>query len=95
MAGDGHCGGSRGVAEHLRGSNAARLPSYDFVLEDDAALERHFAPGTARAHDAHIEGAALHIALDPDTQSAEQTREAITRLIGPSDDQGGPRKEDR
>ena len=59
------------------------------------ALERHFAPGTARALDAYIEGAALHIALDPDPQSAAQTREAITRLIGPSDDQGGPREEDR
>jgi hypothetical protein len=39
--------------------------------------------------------AALDIALDPDTQPAEQTREAITRLFGPSDDQGGPREEDR
>jgi DNA-binding transcriptional regulator YbjK len=59
------------------------------------ALERHFAPGTARALDAYIEGAALLIALDPDPQSAAQTREAITRLMGPSDDQGGPREEDR
>lgn len=59
------------------------------------ALERHFAPGTARALDAYLEGAVLHIALDPDPQSAAQTREAITRLFGPSDDQGGPRKQDR
>jgi hypothetical protein len=91
MAGD----ATAGVAEHLRAADAARLASYDFVLEDDTALERHRAPGTARALDAYIKGAALHIALDPDTQSAVQTREAITRLIGPSDDQGGPREEDR
>ncbi len=91
MAGD----ATAGVAEHPRAADAARLRSYDFVLEDNAALERHFAPGTARALGAYIEGAALHIALVPDPQSAAQTREAITRLIGPSDDQGGPREQDR
>jgi hypothetical protein len=39
--------------------------------------------------------AAFRIALDPDPQTAARTREAITRLIVPSSDQGGPREEDR
>jgi hypothetical protein len=39
MAGD----ATAGVAEHPRVADAARLPSDDFVLEDDTAVERHFA----------------------------------------------------
>jgi hypothetical protein len=73
----------------------AHLLSNKVVLEDDTAPERPFAPGTAPAVDAYIEGVALHPALDPDPQSAGQTGEAINRLIGPSGDQGGPREEDR
>jgi hypothetical protein len=84
-----------GIAEHPQAADAARLPAYDFLLEDDTDPDRHFAPGTARARDASIEGSALHITLDPDPQSAAQTHEAITRLIDPPGDQGGSRKDDR
>jgi hypothetical protein len=91
MAGD----ATASIAEHPRAADVARLPSYDFLLEDDIDLERHFAPGTARELGASIEGAPLHIALDPDPQSIAQTREVITRLIDPSGDHGRPREEDR
>lgn len=46
------------------------------------ALERHFDPETARRLDAHIEGAALHVALDPEPQEPDQTRAALQRLAG-------------
>jgi DNA-binding transcriptional regulator YbjK len=63
-----------------------RIVTQSWMRASRHALERHFAPGTARA---------LDILLDPDLQSAAQTREAIIRLIGPSDDQGGPREQNR
>lgn len=47
-----------------------------------AALEHHFDPESARRIDAHLEGAALHVALDPDPQGREQTRAALQRLAG-------------
>jgi TetR/AcrR family transcriptional regulator, regulator of biofilm formation and stress response len=72
-----------------------RTTSQSWMQASRRALQRHFAPDTARALDAYIEGVALHIALNPDPQSATQTREAITRLIAPADDQGGPREQDR
>ncbi|NUP75295.1 MAG: hypothetical protein HOQ07_11710 [Sinomonas sp.] len=46
-----------------------------------AALERHFSPEVARAIDAHIEGTALHVALDPAPQTVEQTRRALRQLV--------------
>jgi hypothetical protein len=69
--------------------------SQGWMQSSRRALPRHFAPDTARALDASIEGAALDIALNPDPQSATQTRDAITRPIAPSDDQGGAREQDR
>ncbi len=51
-----------------------------WMRESRRALERHFAPDTARALDAYIEGAALHIALDPDPQPRTLTRAAVARL---------------
>jgi hypothetical protein len=83
------------IAEHPRAVDLARVFSYDFLLEDDTDPERHCSPSTARARDAPIEDAALHIALELDPQSAAQTREAITPLIDPSGNQLGPREEDR
>jgi DNA-binding transcriptional regulator YbjK len=83
------------IGEHSQATDVARLSSYDVLREDDIDLERHFAPGAARALDAYFKGAALHITLDPDPQSAAQTHEAIIRLIGPPGDQSGPREDDR
>jgi hypothetical protein len=91
MAGD----ATARIAEHPRAVHLARVASHDFLLEVDTDSERHCAPGTARARDASIEGAALHIASEPDPHSAAQTREAIAARIDPSGDQGGPRGEDR
>lgn len=51
-----------------------------WMRESRRALERHFAPDTARALDAYIEGAALHIALDTDPQPRTLTRAAVARL---------------
>ena len=84
-----------GIVEHPRAADAARISSYDFLLEDATDPERHFAPGTARALDDYIDGPALHIVSDPDPRSAAQTRGAITGLIDPSGDQVGPREVDR
>jgi DNA-binding transcriptional regulator YbjK len=72
-----------------------RTVTQSWMQASRRALQRHFAADTARAWDVYIEGAALRIALNPDPQSATQTREAITRLIAPSDDQGRPREQDR
>jgi hypothetical protein len=91
MAGD----VTAGIGEHPPSADAARLSSYDFLLEDDTDLQRRLVPGTARALDAYIDGPALLIALDPRPQCTAHTREAITRLIDPSVDQVGPREEDR
>jgi DNA-binding transcriptional regulator YbjK len=64
---------------------AARRPEFRTITEgwmqaSRRALERHFTPDTARALDAYIEGAALHIALDNTPPTPDQTRSAIRRL---------------
>ncbi|WP_220269988.1 TetR/AcrR family transcriptional regulator [Marinitenerispora sediminis] len=64
---------------------AARRPAFRSITQtwmraSRRALERHFAPETVRALDAYIEGAALHIALDPDPQPPAATRAAVDRL---------------
>jgi DNA-binding transcriptional regulator YbjK len=48
-----------------------------------AALGRHFAADTAQILDAYIEGAALHVALDPDPQPRRLTRAAVDALASP------------
>lgn len=83
------------IAEYPKAANAARLSSYDFLFEDDTDLEPYFAPDTDRELDAYVEGAAFLIALDPDPESAAQTREAITLIIDPSCNQVGPREMNR
>ena len=64
---------------------AARRPEFRTITEgwmqaSRRALERHFTPDIARALDAYIEGAALHIALDNTPPGPDQTRSAIRRL---------------
>ena len=64
---------------------AARKPQFRTITQNwmrasRNALERHFPPDTARAIDAYIEGAALHIALDPNPQSRQLTEAAVTKL---------------
>ncbi|WP_226872465.1 TetR/AcrR family transcriptional regulator [Microbispora sitophila] len=59
---------------------AFRSITHRWMRESRRALERHFAPDTARALDAYVEGAALHIALHPDPQPPALTRAAVARL---------------
>lgn len=64
---------------------AARTPSFRAITRhwmhaSRAALEHHFAPDVARALDAYIEGAALHIALDPKPQPRRLTTAAVHAL---------------
>lgn len=64
---------------------AARRSEFRTITEgwmraSRAALQRHFAPPTARAVDAYIEGAALHIALENAPQQPDQTRAALQLL---------------
>jgi TetR/AcrR family transcriptional regulator, regulator of biofilm formation and stress response len=64
---------------------AARNPDFRSITQawmraSRRALQRHFDPITARRLDAYIEGAALHIALDPDPQTTEDTRAALLLL---------------
>ncbi|MEH3075571.1 MAG: TetR family transcriptional regulator [Quadrisphaera sp.] len=65
---------------------AARRPEFRSLTQawmkaSRAVLERLFDPTTARRLDAYIEGAALHIALDPDPQSPEQTAADLNLLV--------------
>lgn len=60
-----------------------RAITQDWMRASRRSLERHFAPEVARRLDAHIEGAALHVALDPHPQGPDATRTALTRLTAP------------
>lgn len=65
---------------------AARRPRFRVITQNwmsasRRALEQHFDPETARRLDAHVEGAALHVALDPEPQPPEATRAALVRLV--------------
>ncbi|GAB3451962.1 TetR family transcriptional regulator [Kineococcus endophyticus] len=66
---------------------AARRPEFREITQSwmhasREVLGRVFDPVTARRLDAYVEGAALHIALDPDPQPREQTRTALRLLAG-------------
>lgn len=66
---------------------AARRPEFraithDWMRASRVALGRHLDPVTARIVDAYVEGAAMHIALDPEPQTPDVTRDAVRRLIG-------------
>ncbi|MEZ0164432.1 TetR/AcrR family transcriptional regulator [Kineococcus sp. LSe6-4] len=66
---------------------AARRPEFREITQtwmhaSREVLGRAFDPVTARRLDAYVEGAALHIALDPDPQPREQTRTALRLLAG-------------
>jgi TetR/AcrR family transcriptional regulator, regulator of biofilm formation and stress response len=68
---------------------AARNPHFRTITQawiraSRQTLQRHFDPTTARRLDAYIEGAALHIALDPDPQATEDTRAALYLLTNVS-----------
>jgi TetR/AcrR family transcriptional regulator, regulator of biofilm formation and stress response len=65
---------------------AARNPrfrsiTHNWMRASRSALARHFPRELTRLIDAYIEGAALHVALDPGPQSRAMTRTAIRRLI--------------
>lgn len=66
---------------------AARRPEFRAITQrwmraSRGALRRHLDATTARIVDAYIEGAAMHIALDPQPQTARVTRDAVRRLVG-------------
>lgn len=61
-----------------------RAITSQWMLASRAALGRHFPATTTRVIDAYIEGAALHIALDPDPQDRTLTRHALHLLLTPS-----------
>jgi DNA-binding transcriptional regulator YbjK len=68
---------------------AARKPQFRTITHNwmhasRRALQHHFPADTTRLIDAYIEGAALHIALDPDPQSPAVTRTAVRRLVARS-----------
>lgn len=57
-----------------------RTITQNWMRASRAALEHHFSAPTARAIDAYIEGAALHIALDPEPQTREFTKSVVAAL---------------
>lgn len=64
---------------------AARNPPLRRVMQDwmaksRAALERHFAPETAKALDAMIEGLTIHRSVDPQPADRAQVRAIVERL---------------
>lgn len=81
----------RSVREQVLGYElytlAARRPEFRAITQgwmraSRTALRRHLDATTARIVDAYIEGAAMHIALDPQPQTARVTRDAVRRLVG-------------
>lgn len=68
---------------------AARDPAYrdltrEWMRRSRRALERHFAPDTARQVDALIEGLTLHRALDTEPHDRALTEDAVRRITAPS-----------
>ncbi|AWN47299.1 TetR family transcriptional regulator [Methylobacterium terrae] len=66
---------------------AARVPALRRVMQDwmgksRAALERHFAPETARALDAMIEGLTIHRSVDRQPAGRDEVRAIVARLAG-------------
>ncbi|KMO12069.1 TetR/AcrR family transcriptional regulator, partial [Methylobacterium platani] len=64
---------------------AARVPALRRVMQDwmgksRAALERHFAPATARALDAMIEGLTIHRSVDARPAGRDEVRAIVARL---------------
>ncbi|KMO33342.1 TetR family transcriptional regulator [Methylobacterium tarhaniae] len=64
---------------------AARVPALRRVMQgwmgrSRAALEQHFAPETARALDAMIEGLTIHRSVDPRPADREEVRAIVDRL---------------
>ena len=65
---------------------AARNPPQRRVMQDwmaksRAALGRHFAPETAKALDAMIEGLTIHRSVDPQPTDRAQVRAIVERLV--------------
>lgn len=50
------------------------------MAKSRAALERHFAPETAKALDAMIEGLTIHRSVDPQPADRAQVRAIVERL---------------
>jgi TetR/AcrR family transcriptional regulator, regulator of biofilm formation and stress response len=66
---------------------AARQPALRRVMQEwmgksRAALEQHFAPDTARALDAMIEGLTIHRSVDPRPAGRDEVRAIVARLAG-------------
>ncbi|GJD62917.1 TetR/AcrR family transcriptional regulator [Methylobacterium frigidaeris] len=66
---------------------AARVPALRGVMQgwmgkSRAALEQHFAPGTARALDAMIEGLSIHRSVDLEPAGRAEVRAIVARLTG-------------
>ncbi len=66
---------------------AARRPALQSVMRDwmdksRAALGRHFAPETAKALDAMIEGLSIHRSVDRDPADRAAVRSIVERLVG-------------
>lgn len=64
---------------------AARVPALRSVMQDwmgksRAALEQHFAPETARALDAMIEGLTIHRSVDRHPADRDEVRAIVARL---------------
>lgn len=67
---------------------AARVPALRRVMQgwmgkSRAALEQHFAPATARALDAMIEGLSIHRSVDLAPAGRDEVRAIVARLTAP------------